>query len=58
MQNLVLGDSAMSTMLTGIAGEVTSSIATVAPVAGGVIAAVVGINFGLKLFKKLTGARS
>lgn len=50
--------SALETMLTSISSGVTGVVGDVLPIAGGVIALVVGINYGWKFFKKMTGART
>lgn len=48
---------ALTTMLTDIAGDVTGAITGVLPIAGGVLALAIGITYGLKFFKKVSGAR-
>lgn len=51
-------DSALTTMLNGVKTGVTDAITDVLPIAGTVIAVVVGINYGWKFFKRMTGART
>lgn len=48
----------MKEMLTGISSEITGAITDVLPIVGTVVAAVAGIMFGFKFFKKLTGTRT
>lgn len=48
----------MKAMLEGISTEITGAITDVLPIVGTVVAAVAGIMFGFKFFKKLTGTRT
>ena len=49
----MVGDLLSSTV-TGL----NSEIATALPLAGGIFATIAGIFIGLKIFKKVTGART
>lgn len=48
----------MKAMLEGIVGDITGSVTDVLPIVGGVMGTVAAIFFGVKFFKKLTGART
>ena len=48
---------ALTLMLTEIAGDVTGACPGVLPIAGGVLALAIGIQYGLKFFKRVSGAR-
>lgn len=45
-------------MLEGIGKGITDSITEVLPAVGTVVAAVAGLMFAFKFFKKLTGTRT
>lgn len=51
-------ESALKTMLNSVSDGVLDVVKDVLPIAGTVIALVVGINYGWKFFKKMTGART
>lgn len=53
-----MGETGLSTALSTVQSELTTSIGSALPVAGTVFAAIAGIMLGFKLFKKITGARS
>lgn len=46
---------AVSTGLTSVAGDMGSMIVTIVPIALGVVAAIMVVKFGIKLFRNLTG---
>lgn len=50
--------SIVSTFLTTVSGDMMTEITAALPIAGGIFAALAGIGIGVKLFKKLTGART
>lgn len=50
--------SLLDGFLTGVQTDMLASIGDVLPVAGVIFATVAGILIGVKLFKKLTGART
>lgn len=52
------GESAVTTLLQTTASGMTTEIYAALPIAGGVFAVVAGIFVGLKIFKRVTGARS
>lgn len=52
------GSSMVTDLLSTVQTDVMSSIGDALPVAGGVFAAVAGIFIGIKIFKRITGARS
>jgi hypothetical protein len=57
--NFVLGTATpLGDALNTVASELSSTIGDVLPIAAGIVAAVVGVNFGFRLFKKITGTRS
>ena len=53
-----MGDSMVSTLLSEIAVSLNSAIADAVPVAAGVMAAIAGIYLAVKIFKRVTGART
>jgi len=58
MPNFVLQEASLvGDLLTPVKTEVLGSIGEALPLAGGVFAAIAGVYFGFKLFKKVTGAR-
>lgn len=52
------GSSAVTTLLTSVSTGMTSEINASLPIAGTVFALIAGIFIGLKIFKKVTGAKS
>lgn len=48
----------VATMLTSVQGDMMTQIGAALPVAGAVFAALAGIGIGIKLFKRITGARA
>lgn len=48
----------VSTLLTSVKDGMLDQIGGALPVAGSVFAAIAGIMIGIKLFKRITGARS
>lgn len=50
--------SATTTLLTEVSSGMTSEITAALPIAGSVFAIVAGIFIGLKIFKRVTGAKS
>ena len=50
--------TALTTMLDSIGDGVVGVVGDVLPIAGTVLALVVGINYGWKFFKRMTGART
>lgn len=48
----------IGSLLGGVETEMMSTIGQALPYAGGVFAAVAGIGIGIKLFKRITGARA
>lgn len=52
------GSSAVETLLTSVATGMNGEILAALPIAGGVFATIAGIFIGLKIFKKVTGAKS
>ena len=52
------GGSVVSTMLTTTAEAMRGEIVTVLPIAGGLFAVVAGVFMGIKMFKRITGAKS
>jgi hypothetical protein len=48
----------ITTLLTSVKDGMLDQIGGALPIAGAVFAAVAGIMIGVKLFKKITGARS
>lgn len=53
-----MGDGAVSTLLTEVATGMTSEINAALPIAGGIFALIAGIFIGLKIFKRVTGAKA
>lgn len=49
---------ATTTLLTEVASGMTSEITAALPIAGGIFALVAGIFIGLKIFKRVTGAKN
>jgi hypothetical protein len=47
-----------ATLLEGVQTGLMSQIAGVLPIAGTVMASIAGIFIGVKIFKRLTGART
>lgn len=52
------GGTGLTGMLDGIKTEVLSAVTDALPIVGGVVGVIVGINYGWKFFKRLTGART
>lgn len=52
------GAGATSTLLTGVAEGMSTEIMAALPIAGGIFATIAGIFIGLKIFKRVTGAKS
>jgi hypothetical protein len=50
--------SQVGTLLTSVASSLTTAIGDALPIAGTILASVAGIYLGIKLFKKVTGAKS
>lgn len=50
--------NAVNVLLENVADGMTSQIYSSLPIAGSVFAIVAGIFIGLKIFKRVTGARS
>lgn len=50
--------SQVSTLLSGVQTDMLASIGDALPAAGAIFAAVAGIMVGVKLFKRITGARA
>lgn len=50
--------SVVSSLLTPAATGMTSEIGAALPIAGGLFATVAGIFIALKIFKRVTGAKS
>ena len=50
--------SLVSTLLSPVKTDVTSAIGEALPIAGTIFAAIAGVMFGFKLFKKISGART
>lgn len=48
----------VGSMLSDVQSDMLSQIGSALPYAGGVFAVVAGIGIGIKLFKRVTGARS
>lgn len=51
-------ENAVTVLLQNVADGMTSEIYSSLPIAGSVFALVAGIFIGLKIFKRVTGARS
>lgn len=49
---------AVTSIVSDVGDGMKDTVNAVLPIAGGVIVVIVGVYFGLKLFKKLTGART
>lgn len=52
------GTSILSGLLAEISTSLTAAIAEAAPAAGLVMATIAGIYLGVKIFKRVTGART
>lgn len=52
------GGSVVSTMLTTTAQSMQAELVAVLPIAGGLFAVVAGVFMGVKMFKRITGAKS
>lgn len=52
------GGSAVSSLLTSTATGMNTEILAALPIAGGLFATIAGIFIGLKIFKRVTGAKS
>lgn len=52
------GSSAVSTLLSGVATGMNTEIFAALPIAGGIFATIAGIFVGLKIFKRVTGAKN
>lgn len=50
--------SQVTTLLTGVQTSLNAAIGDALPLAGGVFAAIAGVMLGVKLFKRITGAKS
>lgn len=48
----------VSSLLTSAASGITTEVNSALPIAGGVFALIAGIMVGLKIFKRVTGART
>ena len=48
----------VSSMLTDVASNLQTQMGAALPIAGGIFAAVAGVFIGIKLFKKITGAKN
>lgn len=57
MNELVM-NSATSTLLTEVSTGMTSEVTAALPIAGGLFALIAGIFVALKIFKRITGAKS
>ncbi|WP_420769195.1 hypothetical protein ACNR9V_20655 (plasmid) [Parageobacillus thermoglucosidasius] len=51
-------DANVTTLLSSVKDGMLDQIGGALPIAGAVFAAIAGIMIGIKLFKKITGARS
>jgi len=52
------GSTMVSGLLTTVQTDVLANVGAALPAAGAVFAAIAGIMVGIKLFKKITGARA
>ena len=52
------GGSAVSQLLTTTASGMSTEIMAALPIAGGLFATIAGIFIGLKIFKRVTGAKN
>lgn len=50
--------ASVSSLISGVQSELMGAIGEVLPTAGVVLGAVAGIFFGVKVFKRITGART
>jgi hypothetical protein len=48
----------VSTLLTTVKDDMLAQLGDALPIAGTVFAAIAGVMIGIKLFKRITGARS
>lgn len=48
----------VTSLLQSVASGMSEQLGAALPIAGGVFAAIAGIMIGIKLFKKITGART
>lgn len=51
-------EAGVSQLLSSVQSTLMSELGDALPIAGGVMAVVAGIYLGVKLFKRLTGART
>ena len=51
------GSSAVSALLTSTASGMNAEILAALPIAGGLFATIAGIFIGVKIFKRVTGAK-
>lgn len=52
------GGGLVSGLLETVQSNVLSEVGSALPIAGAVFAALAGLTIGIKIFKKLTGARA
>lgn len=57
MNTLTAGEATTS-LLTSVASGMTGEITAALPIAGGVFATIAGIFIAVKIFKRVTGAKS
>lgn len=50
--------ASVSTLLSETASGMTAEIGAALPIAGGIFATIAGIFIGVKIFKRITGART
>jgi hypothetical protein len=50
--------SQVGTLLSTVSTSLNTAIGDSLPIAGGIFAAVAGVMLGVKLFKRITGAKS
>lgn len=50
--------SLVGDLVSGVVEKMTTEIGAVLPIAGGLFALVAGIFIGLKIFKRVTGAKT
>lgn len=53
-----MGETGVAALLTSAASGITDQVNAALPIAGPVFALVAGILFGLKIFKRVTGAKN
>jgi hypothetical protein len=51
-------ETGVSSLLSGVVTSLNGSITDALPLAGGVFATLAGVMIGIKLFKKITGAKA